>query len=149
MTMLNKLAPKTDHILIRADDDTNGQTRQIYVSHIPNNATATGATLILAKGAKVMLTVNVDVCDGLVNGARGIVREVIKNANKILAVVVEFDNTAIGLAAIQGSPYKTRYPNSVPILRHRVSSTIKGMIGAEITRNQFPLVLAWAKNNSH
>jgi hypothetical protein len=49
-----------------------------------------------------------------------------------------------GLAAIQGSPYKTRYPNSVPILRHTVSFTIKGIRGAEITRNQFPLVLAWA-----
>jgi hypothetical protein len=147
MTMLNKLVPKTDHILIRADDDTKGQTRQISVSHIPNNATATGGlptTLILAKGAKVMLTVNVDVCDGLVNGARGIVTEVIKNAHKILAVLVKFDTTAIGLAAIQGSPYKTRYPNSVPILRHTVSFTIKGIRGAEITRNQFPLVLAWA-----
>ena len=37
----------------------------------------------------MMLTVNVDVCDGLVNGARGIVTEVIKNAHKILAVLVK------------------------------------------------------------
>ena len=70
--MLNKLAPKTDHIVIRAEDDTTGQTRQISVSNIPNNSTATGGlptTLTLAKGTKVMLTVNVDVCDELVKGA--------------------------------------------------------------------------------
>ena len=40
--------------------------RDKLVSYIPNNATATGGlptTLILGKGAKVMLTVNVDVCE--------------------------------------------------------------------------------------
>ena len=36
------------------------------------------------------------------------------------------------------------YPNAVPITRHTVKVTVKGIRGAEITRNQFPLVLAWA-----
>ena len=36
------------------------------------------------------------------------------------------------------------YPNAVPITRHTVKFTVKGIRGAEITRNQFPLVLAWA-----
>ena len=85
-----------------------------------------------------MLTVNVDVCDGLVNGARGIVKEVVKSTNK----VIKFDDSNIG--AIQASPYKVQYPDSVPILKHTVNFTIKGIRGTEITRNQFPLVLAWA-----
>ena len=37
-----------------------------------------------------------------------------------------------------------KYPDSVAILRHTVNFTIKGIRGAEVTRNQFPLVLAWA-----
>ena len=50
-----------------------------------------------------MLTANVDVSDGLVNGGRGEIVHVIiegnKNVNKIL---VKFDNHNVGVAA---SPY--------------------------------------------
>ena len=91
-----------------------------------------------------MLTVNVNVCDGLVNGARGIVKEVVKNTNKVITILIKFDDSNIGKAAIQASPYKVQYPDSVPILKHTVNFTIKGIKGTEITRNQFPLILAWA-----
>ena len=66
--MLNKLAPSTNQIIIEAEDDTKGQTRNVSISNIPKNVTATGGLptlLLLAEGAKVMLTVNVDVSDGL------------------------------------------------------------------------------------
>ena len=79
----NKLAPDSHHIVIQAEDVIKGRARQVAVSNIPQNSTATGGlptTLTLTEGAKVMLTVNVDVCDGLVNGARGIVSGIIKSA---------------------------------------------------------------------
>ena len=88
--ILHKLAPQTDHIIIQAEDDTESQTRQISISNIPKNSTATGGlptTLIVAKTAKVMLTVNVD---GLVNGARGIITSVIKTDKGIIAIPVKF-----------------------------------------------------------
>ena len=58
--------------------------------------------------------------------------------------MVNFEYRNIGNAAIQRSPYQRMYPNAVPITRHTVKFTVKGIRGAEITRNQFPLVLAWA-----
>ena len=87
---------------------------------------------------------NVDVCDGLVNGSRGIVSGIIKSNDKVLTILVKFYDAAIGRATIQTSSYKLKYPDSVPILRHTVNFTIKGIRSAEVTRNHFPLVLAWA-----
>ena len=48
-----------------------------------------------------MLTTNVDVSDGLVNGARGEVVHVVTNDdNKVTTVLVKFDNNRVGLKAI-------------------------------------------------
>lgn len=114
---------------------------------MPKNVTATGGlptTLILAEGAKVMLTVNVDVSDGLVNGARGVIASVVRSNQRVVTVLVQFENTSIGIAALRRSQYQRLYPNAIPIARHTVKFTVKGIRGAEVTRNQFPLVLAWA-----
>ena len=50
--MLHKLAPDTHHNVIQAEDDIKGRTRQVAVSNIPQNSTATGGlpkTLTLTK----------------------------------------------------------------------------------------------------
>ena len=66
-----------------------------------------------------MLTANVDVSDGLVNGARGEVVDIITNAgNNVTKVLVKFDNDQVGLKTIQSSPYRTTFPNAVPIGKH-------------------------------
>ena len=88
------------------------------MSNISNNSTATGGlptTPTLAKTAKFMLTVNVDVCDGLVNGARSIVKEVVKISNKVITILIKFDDSNIEKAVIQASPYKVQYVDSIPI----------------------------------
>ena len=147
MKMLNKLSPTEQHITIEAEDDTRGQTTQTQISKMPKNVTATGGlptTLVVAEGAKVMLTVNVDVSDGLVNGARGVIASVVKCGERVSRVLVQFNNTSIGASAIQRSQFRTQYPTAVPISRHTVKFTVQGIRGAEVTRNQFPLVLAWA-----
>ena len=86
-----------------------------------------------------MLTTNVDVSDGLVNGARGeVVHIVTNNDNKVTTLLVKFDNSRVGLKSIQSSPY------TVPLAKYEVVFPVKGRKGSEITRLQFPLTLAWA-----
>ena len=125
-----------------------GQTAHIELSTLSSKRQETGglhSVLKLAIGARVMLTTNVDVSDGLVNGARGeIVHIVINNEHKVTTVLVKFNNHHVGLKAIQCSPYCTTYTDAVPLAKYEVVFPAKGKKGSEITRLQFPLTLAWA-----
>ena len=92
-----------------------------------------------------MLTANVDVSDGLVNGARGEVVHVVTNNNsEVTSVLVKFDNSRVGVKSIQTSPHRSRFPHAVPLMKYEVVFFAKGKRGSEIKRLQFPLTLAWA-----
>lgn len=61
-----------------------------------------------------MLRTNVDVSDGLVNGARGeAVHIVTNNSIKVTSILVKLDNSRVGLKAIQTSPYQASCANAV------------------------------------
>ena len=125
-----------------------GQTTHIDLQSLSENRNETGGlhgTLKLAIGARVMLVANIDVSDGIVNGARGEVVHIVTNDNSIVTnVLVKFDNEQVGIKAIQTSPYRARFPNAVPLGKHEVVFRAKRKRGSEITRLQLPLTLAWA-----
>ncbi len=144
--MLNTLAPEDQQVSIKSLDSISGQTRHINLSKLSEKRTDTGGlhgTLKLAVGARVMLTGNVDVSDGLVNGARGTVVEFVRNEDAIVKILVLFDNTNVGRSAMQ-SNRSTQCNNAVPLKKHEVTFLAKNKRGSEITRVQFPLTLAWA-----
>ena len=85
---------------------------------------------------------NVDVSDGLVNGARGEVVHIVTDTNN--KVTTTFDNPNVGQHAIQCSPYSTTFNNAVPLRKVEATFLAQGRRGSEITRVQFPLTLAWA-----
>ena len=80
LSKLIELAPGDQHTVIHAIDSTKDKhTRQLNLT-MPTSKAHTGGLdgeLHLAIGAKVMLTVNFDLSDGLVNGARDTVEAII------------------------------------------------------------------------
>ena len=143
--MLDNLAPQSEQYTIKARDARAGQTTHISLSAISDKRSETGGLhgiVKLAIGARVMLTTNVDVSDGLVNGARGEVVHVVTNSDdEVTCVLVKFDNSTVGRKSIQTSQYRSTHPHAVPLAKYEVA---KGKRGSEITRLQFPLTLAWA-----
>ena len=146
--MLNKLTTKDHQYSIEACDSIAGQTHHIDLLNLSDKRSDTGglhSILTIAIGAHVMLTANVDVSDGLVNGARGeVVHVIIEGNKKVNKILVKFDNPNVGFAAIQSSPYKAMYSNAVPLSKHEATFLAQGKRGSEVTRLQFPLTLAWA-----
>ena len=137
--MLDKLPG--DHYTIPAIDSKKDQK-----TSLPDDINRTGNLHTLLKikvGARVMLTRNVDVPDGLTNGAQGTVVAVIDKTTPTV-ILVQFDNNRIGEAAKLRSLYKNINQSAVPIGKYEASFTVGSQNTAEVTRVQFPLTLAWA-----
>ena len=147
ISKLQDLAPEEEHVVIHAIDSTMDKHTQQLNLTMPSSKSHTGglvSELRLTVGSKIMLTVNVDVSDGLVNGARGTVEDIIKTGNEITSVLVRFDHPRVGNTAITQSQYRSHYPEAVPISRHEAVFNIGRNKAVEVSRRQFPLVLAWA-----
>ena len=145
--MLNCLVPESQQYSIKAHDSRAGQTSHINLSTLSDKRSDTGGlhgVLKIAIGARVMLTTNVDVADGLVNGARGEVVHVVMSDGKVTHILVKFDHPDVGAKARQASQFLLRFPTAVPLVKHEAIFRAKGKRGSEITRLQFPLTLAWA-----
>ena len=117
--MLDNLAPESAQYTIKAIDSIAGQTSHICLSRLSDKRSETGglhSTLKLAVRACVMLTANVDVSDGLVNGARGEVVHIVTDSdNQVTTIPTKFDNDRVGVFLA------------------------KGKQGSEVTRFHFPL----------
>ena len=96
--------------------------------------------------ARVMITINIDVTDGLTNGAMGTVTNVVidQTTGKISVILVAFDSEHVGQETRYTSVYNSINQNVVPIHQTQATFPVDKKASFQATRSQFPLTLAWA-----
>ena len=89
---------------------------------------------------------NIDVADGLTNGAMGTVTNVVidQTTGKISVIIVSFDSEHVGQETRHTSVYNSIHQNAVPIHQTRATFPVDKKASFQATRTQFPLTLAWA-----
>ncbi|XP_030284360.1 uncharacterized protein LOC115588118 [Sparus aurata] len=137
-----------DHVEIEAQDYVNskktGKLELISGHHSRAYDTCLDETLLLGKDARVMLFKNLDVADGLVNGACGTVTHIVYPENDGTrfpqTVYVKFDDDRVGIQKRKRCAFASAVEmGSTGIQPEEDRVTKKGGM-----RRQFPLKLAWA-----
>ena len=93
---------------------------------MPTNPHETGnlqKVLTVKINARVMITTDIDVTDGLTNGAVGTVTNVVidQTTRKISVILIAFDSEHVGQETRYISVYNSRNRNAVPI--HQTQAT--------------------------
>ncbi|KAI8492052.1 hypothetical protein Bbelb_304250 [Branchiostoma belcheri] len=97
----------------------------------PSDTSNLREVVSVAVGARVMVTVNIDVADGLVNGTIATVVGIDSTGPYVHTILVKFDSDRVGKQAIAESQYKQAYPGAVPSKGKAFSSSL---IGEDETR---------------
>ena len=126
--------------------DTGTNLANIAFPANPKDTSNLCKTLSLKVHAHVMITTNIDVSDGLTNGAMGTVTDIVMDSSSahIKAVLVAFDIPTVGEHAKAMNAYKHINCNSVPIEEMQVNFCVDQKSSCQGTRKQFPLTLCWA-----
>lgn len=144
---IEKLKNKTLIVSVNAqhsfssDDTCSNAVGEVPDYMIPiNDADAGGLRrhLLISENARVMLTRNINAEQGLVNGAMGIVTEIVFQGSTPSIVFVKFDDQMVGKARCNG---QNTLHTSIPIRPVESEFVYRGR---HVIRTQFPLILAWA-----
>ena len=116
---------------------------------MPTNPCETGnlqKVLTVKINARVMITTNFDVTDGLTNGAVGTVTNVVidQTTGKKSVILVAVDSEHVVQETRYTSFYNSKNQNAVPIHQTQATFPVDKKRSFQATRTQFPLTLAWA-----
>ena len=107
-------------------------------------------TLRVKIGSRVMIIHNINTMDGLTNGARGNVIEILAKDERVRYILIQFDNPDIGIEQrrkLRHLPSISKRPELTPIEKFHFSYTlgdVRKNHAARATLIQFPLRLCWA-----
>ncbi|VDI78602.1 ATP-dependent DNA helicase PIF1 [Mytilus galloprovincialis] len=140
--------------ILKAIDKKPHDLKNINPKNDPRFTGGLPDEITVAVGAKIMLTRNVDLSDGLVNGAQGTIKMIIKRRNSsstisnVVALLVQFDDANTGSNARKLSRFPVenkQFSSATPIARSEISFTLSSKNkGLKMSRLQFPIKLAWA-----
>lgn len=123
-------------------DKTSGKLRLRENSLVTKRSEGLSSCILIGLNARIMLTRNVDVEDGLVNGVVGRITNIklsTNHTNEITGISVAFDNQNVGKKV-----GKRNESGILEVTIERVEEEINGKGKQKIIRHQFPLQLAWA-----
>ena len=162
--MMERIKGDSHVYRIMAEDDfATTEDRRLYSDRdtrqkrleqlIPSDTSSTGGlpkVTELCLGCRIMLRKNINVTDGLVNGAQGTVvgfsmagDRTCPESCSIKAVFVSFDGKNIGVQTARKSSYKMPNNNNAVPIERNTSHFFGKNRKTEIIRQQFPLVLCW------
>ena len=120
-----KLLPVREFTNI-ATDSKKDDCNELGNVTMPTNPRETGnmqKVLNVKINARVLITTNIDVTDGLTNGAMGTVTNVVidQTTGKVHVISVAFDSEHVGQETRYTSVYNSRNQNAVPIHQTQVN----------------------------
>ena len=123
-----KLLPGKEFTNIATDSKKDDCTELANIT-MPTNRCETGnlkKILTVKINARVMITINISVTDGLTNGAMGTVTNVVidERTEKMSTILVSVDSKHVEQEAIHTSVYKSTNQNAVPIYQTQATFPI-------------------------
>ena len=152
----SKILNKMNETLVTIKAEFPNQKHKKPTKHGTIDSTNMAVNLELKKNAKVMLTQNIDVSEGLVNGVTGKVLDfairTVRGKKEIVAVIVQFEDENIGKHYRQqhlNLHEKIKTHNGVPIFKRKLEYKSQNRAssnkrGKDLWIRQIPLVLAFA-----
>uniref|UniRef100_A0A8D9E244 ATP-dependent DNA helicase n=1 Tax=Cacopsylla melanoneura TaxID=428564 RepID=A0A8D9E244_9HEMI len=135
-----------DHISGKITEERKTKIREILSKKLPKETGGLTGELQFKIGIKYMMTSNVDISDGLVNGACGfLVHLSLNQSEEIETVWIDFGSEKVGRKARSlQAPVANVTPTATPIKRISTPITIAQKMDCQIIREQMPLVPAEA-----
>ena len=135
-----KLLPGREFTNIATDSKKDDCTELANVT-MPTNPCETGnlqKLLSVKINARVMITTNIDVADGLTNGAMDTVTNIVieQTTGKMSVILVAFDSEHVGQETWYTSVYSSIHQNAVPIHQTQVTFPVDKKASFQATRNQ-------------
>ena len=81
--------------------------------------------LQICVNARVMITCNIDVSDGLVNGSTGHVLGIIDNTETVTYILIKLESKSAGVEAKRTNPFCNDFPGTVGITHQEVQFPVK------------------------